>query len=244
VLVDAADRVLIAQRLPGKHMAGGWEFPGGKLEPGEDRRAGLARELREELGIDVRGVPLRPLIRVTHEYPSRTVLLDTWVVPRFRGTPRGLDGQALRWCPRGDLAGADLLPADAPIVAALRLPERLRALRSRNYTLFDPRSTAAGPLLRHFSRRRSAQSLRGPKCAAKPAGVVCATAWESESAWRRGADFVVLRDCLPPAVLSRICRRVPLPVYACGLPLEEAWRLGATGLSELVRSRASSRHEC
>ena len=54
-MIDAAGRVLIAQRPPGKHLAGGWEFPGGKLEPGEDRRAGLARELREELGITHRG---------------------------------------------------------------------------------------------------------------------------------------------------------------------------------------------
>ena len=88
-VTDRAGRVLIAQRLPGKHLAGGWEFPGGKLEPGEERRAGLARELREELGILIASP--RPLIRVRHTYPYGEVLLDMWVVHDYRGEPRGLD---------------------------------------------------------------------------------------------------------------------------------------------------------
>ena len=117
-VIDAAGRVLIAQRPPGKHLAGGWEFPGGKLEPGEERLAGLARELREELGIDI-STPL-PLIRLRHAYPTREVLLDVWVVRHYSGEPRGLDGQALRWCTLGELETVDLLPADGPIVAALR----------------------------------------------------------------------------------------------------------------------------
>jgi mutator protein MutT len=123
-VIDALGRVLIAQRPAGKHMAGGWEFPGGKLEPGENRAAGLARELQEELGISIEP-PLRPLIRVRHAYATREVLLDVWVVRRFHGEPRGLDGQALTWCAPDQLIHANLLPADAPIVAALRLPERL-----------------------------------------------------------------------------------------------------------------------
>jgi 8-oxo-dGTP diphosphatase len=124
-VIDARGRVLIAQRPLAKHLAGGWEFPGGKLEPGEERVAGLKRELHEELGITIEA-PLRPLIRVRHAYPSRELLLDIWVVRRFHGEPRGLDGQALRWCAVEDLEDADLVPADEPIVAALRLPERLR----------------------------------------------------------------------------------------------------------------------
>ena len=119
-VLDAAGRVLIAQRPAGKHLAGGWEFPGGKLEPGEERLAGLARELREELGIHIEA-PARPLIRVRHAYPSRDVLLDMWVVRRFAGEPQSLDGQALRWCAVEDLGQANLLPADEPIVASLRL---------------------------------------------------------------------------------------------------------------------------
>ena len=87
-MIDSADRVLIAQRPPGKHLAGGWEFPGGKLEPGEDRRAGLARELLEELGITLMAAP-RPLIRVRHQYDYGEVLIDMWVVRRYSGEPRG-----------------------------------------------------------------------------------------------------------------------------------------------------------
>src|SRR5258708_5018304 len=123
-VIDATGRVLIAQRPAGTHLAGGWEFPGGKLEPGEARLAGLARELREELGITI-ATP-RPLIRVRHAYPSREVLLDIWVVTRYSGEPQGLDGQALRWCTQDELAVTALLPADKPIVAALRFPERFR----------------------------------------------------------------------------------------------------------------------
>ena len=117
-VIDAEDRILIAQRPAGKHLAGGWEFPGGKLEPGEELLAGLERELREELGIEISS-PL-PLIQVRHAYPTREVLLDVWVVKHFAGEPRGLDGQALRWCTLPELQSVELLPADGPIVAALR----------------------------------------------------------------------------------------------------------------------------
>jgi mutator protein MutT len=122
-VIDATGRVLIAQRPAGKHLAGGWEFPGGKLDPGEDRRAGLARELREELGITL-STP-RPLIRVRHAYDYGEVLIDMWVVRHYHGEPRGLDGQELRWCTPEELEATELLPADGPIVSALRLPERL-----------------------------------------------------------------------------------------------------------------------
>jgi mutator protein MutT len=123
-VIDAQGRVLIAQRPAGKHLAGGWEFPGGKLERGEERRAGLSRELREELGIAI-SKP-RPLIRVQHTYDFGSVLIDMWVVRHYEGEPRGLDGQALRWVTQGELEAVELLPADGPIVAALRLPERLQ----------------------------------------------------------------------------------------------------------------------
>jgi mutator protein MutT len=142
-VIDAAGRVLIAQRPEGKHMAGGWEFPGGKLEAGEERLAGLARELREELGISIE-TP-RPLIRVRHAYPTREVLLDVWVVRRYAGEPMGLDGQALRWCAQDKLSTANLLPADQPIVAALQLPERLRQVFTPHYGISD---------LSAFRRRR------------------------------------------------------------------------------------------
>lgn len=122
--MDAQGRVLIAERPPGKHLAGRWEFPGGKLEPGEERRAGLARELREELGIVITGTP-RPLIRLEHSYPDKHVHLDIFVVRRYRGEAHGREGQALRWVSLDELQSVELLPADGPIVAALQLPDRL-----------------------------------------------------------------------------------------------------------------------
>jgi 8-oxo-dGTP diphosphatase len=117
-VLDTAGRVLIAQRPAGKLLAGGWEFPGGKLEPGEDRAAGLARELREELGIEIRDA--EPLATITHGYAHGEVYIDLWVITAYEGEPCGLDGQALRWCTDEELAAADLLPADRPLVAAIR----------------------------------------------------------------------------------------------------------------------------
>jgi 8-oxo-dGTP diphosphatase len=117
-LYDAEGRVLIAQRPPGKHQAGRWEFPGGKVAPGESESAALVRELHEELGIDVTAA--RPFMRFAHSYPDRSVELSMWIVERFSGAPRGLDRQELRWVAPADLMHADLLEADRPFVDALR----------------------------------------------------------------------------------------------------------------------------
>jgi mutator protein MutT len=219
-VIDAAGRVLIAQRPSGKHMAGGWEFPGGKLEPGEERLAGLARELREELGISIIGIP-RPLIRVRHAYPSREVLLDIWVVKRYSGEVRGLDGQALRWCVQDELETAELLPADRPIVRALRLPERLRQMASHYYCVGDLSS-----LVRSSA---AADADITPRLR----GVFCASAEEGSAAARAGADFLVIRDVLADEELEALCRIVSVPVYAPGVALEKAWELGASGVSEI-----------
>jgi 8-oxo-dGTP diphosphatase len=117
-LYDADGRVLIAQRPAGKPLAGRWEFPGGKLDPGEEPFAGLVRELREELGIEVRAG--ERLIRYSHEYPGRTVWLDMWVVTDWAGVVHGHDGQALNWVEPARLQEHDLLEADRPIVEALQ----------------------------------------------------------------------------------------------------------------------------
>jgi 8-oxo-dGTP diphosphatase len=207
-VMDAAGRVLIAQRPPAKHLAGGWEFPGGKLEPGEERLAGLARELQEELGIAI-ATP-RPLIRVRHAYPSREVLLDVWIVRHYRGEPRGLDGQALRWCTRDELAEVELLPADGPIVRAVWLPERL--------------TQASSPYYRVGDRIAGDKRLRG---------VFCAGAGEAAGAVGEGAEFLVLRNELGCDELAALCGTVPVPVFARGLALREAWALGASGLNEI-----------
>lgn len=121
VLRDAFGRILVAQRPVGKHLEGQWEFPGGKLAEGEDRFWCLARELDEELGLVVESA--RPLIRYVHRYPEFAVDLDVWCLTAWRGEPHGREGQALRWLRPELLLEAGLVAADAPIVAAIRLPE-------------------------------------------------------------------------------------------------------------------------
>lgn len=117
-LYDSRGRVLIAQRPLGKHQGGRWEFPGGKVAPGESESAALVRELREELGIEVSAS--RPFMRLQHVYPDRSVELSMWIVERFEGTAQGLDGQELRWVAPADLDREDLLEADRPFIEALR----------------------------------------------------------------------------------------------------------------------------
>jgi 8-oxo-dGTP diphosphatase len=116
-LFNASGCVLIAQRPRGKHMAGGWEFPGGKLESGEDRFAGLRRELIEELGVEV--VRAEPLIAYEHRFADRVVFLDLWWIEEYLGVPKSLDTQALRWVPLADLEKAGLLEADRPMIPVL-----------------------------------------------------------------------------------------------------------------------------
>jgi 8-oxo-dGTP diphosphatase len=122
VLQDAGGRVLVAQRLPHQHLAGLWEFPGGKLEAGETLAVAMARELHEELGIGIDADALQPLIRVRHDYPGKSVLLDVWRVPRWQGEPHGREGQPLRWLLPQDMQPDQFPPADVPIINALRLP--------------------------------------------------------------------------------------------------------------------------
>ena len=219
VVRDTHQRVLLAQRPPGKHLAGGWEFPGGKLEPGETRSAALIRELQEELGISVTAA--RPLMQVTHAYPERDILLDVWVVTRYDGIPTGLDGQTLRWCPRGELAQAELLPADAPIVTALELPERLTATATEIYEV----AARPAPL---DSAPTPVGGRRGPRLH----GVLCASLAEGLAAVAAGADFLVARAALPDDELVALCAAARVPVFARGIPLEHAWQLGATGISD------------
>ncbi|HKR75662.1 MAG TPA: Nudix family hydrolase [Rhodanobacter sp.] len=119
-LRDREGRVLLAERPAGKHLAGLWEFPGGKREPGEAPLAALARELDEELGIAL--VAAEPLIRVPWRYHERGLLLDAWIVTRWHGEPCSLEGQGLRWCWPMEADPATLAPADRAILQALRLP--------------------------------------------------------------------------------------------------------------------------
>ena len=118
-LFDARRRVLIAERPAGKHMAGWWEFPGGKVAAGETDAAALARELREELGVESQ--PESEIMTLSHEYPDRIVDLVLWRARLVAGEPRGLDGQALKWVECQSLGNERLLPADAPFIGALQL---------------------------------------------------------------------------------------------------------------------------
>src|SRR5690606_9356862 len=120
-ITDARGRVLLARRTEGRDLAGLWEFPGGKREPGETPEQALVRELREELGIEVKvGAPL---IAVAQQYPHKRLRLDVRRVTRWRGTPRGHEGQALAWVPPDKLPGYAMPPADRPVVAALLQPD-------------------------------------------------------------------------------------------------------------------------
>jgi 8-oxo-dGTP diphosphatase len=122
-LFDSQGRVLIAQRPPGKHMAGGWEFPGGKLEQNEQPLDCLKRELQEELGIRV--LDATPLIAYEHSYPERRVLLDLWLVSLFSGEPSSVEGQPLQWVAIDQLEAVGLLEADRPMIPALRAAKRI-----------------------------------------------------------------------------------------------------------------------
>ena len=122
VIGDAQGRLLLARRHAGTDMAGLWEFPGGKVEPGETPQAALARELQEELGIAVRvGAPL---IAVPQAMPHKRIVLDVYRIDGYTGTPVGVEGQALAWVAPDALAGYPMPPADRPVVAAINEPDR------------------------------------------------------------------------------------------------------------------------
>ncbi|KOP52291.1 hypothetical protein OX90_24550 [Pseudomonas coronafaciens pv. porri] len=120
VIRGADGKVLIARRADSQHQGGLWEFPGGKVEPGETVEAALARELQEELGIAVTSA--RPLIKVSHDYPDKQVLLDVWEVSAFTGEPQGVEGQPLVWATSRELPDYEFPAANQPIVAAACLP--------------------------------------------------------------------------------------------------------------------------
>lgn len=152
-------RILIAKRADNAHQGGLWEFPGGKLEPGEDRCAGLERELREELGIEVTSA--RPFIDIRHDYPDKSIRLDVWLVEKFTGEAHGAEGQPVRWVQPDELEQYEFPKANAPIVTAAKLPERylitpdhlatvnlasgLERARAQGITLVQLRQTELSP---------------------------------------------------------------------------------------------------
>lgn len=122
VIRDQQGRVLISKRPDHVHQGGKWEFPGGKLEAGEDVETALVRELREEL--DITPLDYRPLIRLRHDYPDKAVLLDVLMVDAFSGTAHGREGQRVTWNAIDELETEDFPEANAAIVKAIKLPDR------------------------------------------------------------------------------------------------------------------------
>ncbi|HQY44292.1 MAG TPA: (deoxy)nucleoside triphosphate pyrophosphohydrolase [Paracoccaceae bacterium] len=119
-LIDADGRVLLAQRPEGKSLAGLWEFPGGKVEPGETPEAALIRELREELGIDTWKSCLAPLTFASHSYEDFHLLMPLFACRRWQGTPVPQERQRLAWVWAKDLKDYPMPPADLPLIPILR----------------------------------------------------------------------------------------------------------------------------
>jgi mutator protein MutT len=198
-LVDADGRVLIAARPPGKSFAGRWEFPGGKLNGDETSRDALERELAEELGIVV-GEAV-PLLAVTYRYPGAAapVRIDCWRVDTWRGQVESRDGQTLRWCSRDELADADMLEADRPIVTALRLPRMLVRVPAIGSPADDRDQVfVVDPLLPPAAGvghvHAAAPAVKRVYPARALAGRVVRSAGEAALAAARGADFLLVPD--------------------------------------------------
>lgn len=121
VLLDGEGRVLLAQRPQGKSLAGLWEFPGGKIEAGERPEAALARELHEELGIDVATTDLIPTGFASHAYEDFHLLMPLWRTRTWRGEPQSREGQALAWVHIDAIADYPMPPADIPLITTLKV---------------------------------------------------------------------------------------------------------------------------
>lgn len=119
-LIDADGRVLLAKRPEGKSLAGLWEFPGGKVEPGETPEAALIRELHEEIGIETWQSCLAPLTFASHTYESFHLLMPLFACRRWNGTAHPREGQELAWVKPAELRNYPMPPADLPLIPIIR----------------------------------------------------------------------------------------------------------------------------
>lgn len=120
VLLDGDGRVLLAQRPQGKTLAGLWEFPGGKIEADERPEAALARELHEELGIDVNVTDMQPFTFASHAYDDFHLVMPLWQIRKWNGQPMSREGQALAWVSIDALDDYAMPPADIPLIDTLK----------------------------------------------------------------------------------------------------------------------------
>ncbi|MCG5500998.1 Nudix family hydrolase [Ectothiorhodospira lacustris] len=233
-IANDRDEYLIARRPEHVHQGGLWEFPGGKIEPGETLEAALRRELREELDI----TPLRhhPLITLNHDYPDRRVCLEVVKVDRFEGEPRGMEGQPLRWVAAAQLHALDFPAANRAIIKALILPDCLVItpdLRCPETLLDGLNRTLDAGRVRLLQLRAPGLSREDfvslaaaviPLCHAQGAGVVLNA--EPELAISLGADGVHLNS----RRLASLAERPEVSLVGCSVhqrgELEKAIRLG------------------
>lgn len=237
VLSDADGRVLVGQRTQPDRYRNQWEFPGGKLEPGEDIAEALARELAEELGVAVEGS--EPLIYVHHRYPDRDVHLHVLRVTRYRGRPRGREGQALRWVAPGELSTLPMLAANQAVVRALNLPPCYAITDLRRFDLETilsrlPALVAREPLLlqireKHLSTGAYGALIRDLVPACKRLGIRVLGNLDPGQARELGLDGVHLSSDRLAALRQR-----PMPAqYWVGASchnraeLDQAARIGA-----------------
>lgn len=182
ILRDAHGRILLAQRPAGKHLAGLWEFPGGKCEPGESPEEALRRELREEIGVEIGAIETR--IAVPWHYPQKSILLDVYDVTSFTGAVHGREGQALRWSTLDEIRAMPMPPADRPIIAALRLPP---------HYVITPEPENETQFLRALERTLEAGAkciqLRSKRLA--PARLRALASAAREHAYAAGADILI-----------------------------------------------------
>lgn len=228
--------VLLARRPDHLHQGGLWEFPGGKVEAGEAVEQALARELREELGIEVEQA--RPLIRIAHDYPDRRVLLDVWRVERFHGEPHGREGQPLAWVMPDALPVYEFPAANRPIVTAVRLPSHYLitpepAHDSERFVSALEQSLQAG--IRLVQLRSKSLSAADYQALAREVLALCRRYGarlllnaDPEWALQLGADGVHLTSARLLALRSRPLGRDRWVVASChnAMEVEHAGRIG------------------